>query len=318
LKDKKSVLALAIFSIAFILISGCVSMPPSLHASPVASTNETPTPHMSVPASVSASAPGPAPSSTDLVVYYIDVGQGDSELIQYGGKNMLIDAGPTVAGSRVSKFLKAHGVSSIDVLVSTHPHEDHIGGMLTVLNDFPVKVVYDSGRPHTTQTYEQYLTLIDKKNIKYVVPEAGDIIDFAPGVKVQVLSAGVDSDDLNEQSIVMKVAYGDTSFLFTGDIGFDAESSLLKSGYNLKSDVLKVGHHGSRHSSGTSFLKAVDPKYSVIEVGADNSYNHPSKQALGRLQAAGSTVYRTDYDGTVEAASDGKGVIMSAERRAPA
>lgn len=239
-------------------------------------------------------------------------------LVQADGKNMLIDAGTLDSGNTVSAYLKAHGVSTIDVLVSTHPHSDHIGGMPTVLNDFPVKVVYDSGIVHTTQTYEQYLTLIDQKNIKYVVPEPGDMIDFAPGVTAQVLSVGGNFEDLNDKAIVLKITYGDTSFLFMGDVGFDAESSLLKSGYNLQSDVLKVGHHASKYSSGTSFLKAVKPKISVIEVGADNPYGHPTQEAVGRLEAAGSTIYRTDYDGDVVVTSDGKGVTVAAERRAPA
>ncbi len=307
--EKKSLIALfIIFCLVFLAVAGCITLTPSVPGS----TTTPGLPTVNPTASTGAEADGA------LVVHFIDVGQGDSMLVQHAGKNMLIDAGTWEAGKTVSDYLKAHGVSTIDVLVSTHPHSDHIGGMSAVLKDFPVKVIYDSGIPHTTQTYEEYLTLIDQKNIKYKVPEKGDVIDFAPGVTVQVLSIGGNYEDLNEQSIVLKVTYGSDSFLFMGDTGFDAESGLLKSGYDLRSDVLKVGHHGSKGSSGTSFIKAVDPKYAVIEVGADNPYGHPTKAAMDRLGVEGSIVYRTDYDGDVVMTSDGKGVTVSAERRAPA
>lgn len=292
-----------IASLLFVAMAGCITPTPAV---PVTLT---PSPAPSVV---------PTPVSGGLVVHFLDVGQGDSMLVQAGGKNMLIDAGTLDSGSTISEYLKAHGVSTIDVLVSTHPHSDHIGGMTTVLNTFPVGSVYDSGVPHTTQTYEDYLTLIDQKNIRYVVPEAGDLIDFAPGVTVQVLSVAGNYDDLNDKSIVLKISHGDNSFLFMADAGFDVESDLLKSGYDLKSDVLKVGHHGSKYSSGTSFLKAVQPQISVIEVGADNDYGHPTRAALDRLEAAGSAVYRTDYDGDIVVTSDGKGLTVTAERRAPA
>ncbi|WP_158308866.1 ComEC/Rec2 family competence protein [Methanocella arvoryzae] len=259
----------------------------------------------------------PVPGS-DLIVHFIDVGQGDSMLVQSGGKNMLIDAGTLDSGSTVTSYLKEHGVSTIDVLVSTHPHSDHIGGMAEVLNAFPVKVIYDSGVPHTTQTYERYLTLIDQKDIKYVVPEPGDMIDFAPGVVVQVLAVAGNYEDLNDRAIVLRLTHGGVSFLFMADAGFDVEGDLLKSGYNLQSDVLKVGHHASKYSSGTSFLKVVQPKIAVIEVGAGNPYGHPTREAMNRLEAAGATIYRTDYDGDVVVTSDGKGITVVAERRAPA
>lgn len=303
---------LLIISLLTLITTGCVYPSAYPGNTPTSQPELTATPSVG-PTIVPTGLPGDS-----LIVHFIDVGQGDSMLVQYAGKNMLIDAGTWEAGKTVSDYLKAHGVSTIDVLVSTHPHSDHIGGMPTVLKDFPVKVVYDSGVPHTTQTYEEYLTLIDQKNIKYKVPEKGDFIDLAPGVSVQVLSIGGNYEDLNEQSIVLRIVHGDVSFLFMGDAGFEAESTLLQSGYPLKSDVLKVGHHGSKTSSGTSFLKAVEPKYAVIEVGVDNPYGHPTKAALDRLAVAGATVYRTDYDGDVLMTSDGHGVTVAAARRAPA
>ena len=254
-------------------------------------------------------------------MHFLDVGQGDSILVKYGNRTMLVDGGPIEAGPAVSSYLKSHGVNTIDVLVSTHPHADHIGGLLTVLREFPVKVVYDNGIAHTTQTYEEYLTLIDQKNIRYVVPQRGDIIDLGTGLTVQVLSpppGGIAGGDLNENSIVLKITFGATSFLLASDTGFSAEDIMLSPGFDLKSDVLKVGHHGSKYSSGTAFLKAIDPKYAVIEVGAGNPYGHPAPATVARLEEIGSKVYRTDRDGNIVMTSDGRGIMVSTQRGAPA
>lgn len=303
-KSWRGPVAAVLIIFAILLISGCATLPQ--------------------PTSPATPAPSPAPGSATngtLEVHFIDVGQGDSILLKYGDKCMLVDGGPTVAGPAVSDYLRRQGIGTIDVLVSTHPHEDHIGGLLTVLNDFPVKVVYDSGQPHTTQTYEEYLNLIDRKNIRFKVPVRGDTIDFAPGLAVDVLSppqGGIGGGDLNENAIVLKVTYGDTSFLLAGDAGSKAEADMLASCTDLRSDVLKVGHHGSKYSSSAAFLKAVDPQVSVIEVGADNVYGHPAPETLARLGAIGSRVYRTDRDGTVVVTSDGRGIIVAAERSAPA
>jgi beta-lactamase superfamily II metal-dependent hydrolase len=261
------------------------------------------------------------PANGTLEVHFLDVGQGDSVLVQYRNKSMLVDGGTIDAGPTVASYLKSHGVSTIDVLVSTHPHADHIGGLPTVLREFPVKVLYDSGIPHTTQTYEEYLMLIDQKNIRYIVPQRGDTLDLGPGVAVLVLSpppGGVAGDDLNENSIVLKVTIGGTSFLPASDTGFEAEDTMLASGDSLRSDVLKVGHHGSKYSSGKSFLQAVDPEYAVIEVGADNPYGHPAPATVSRLEEIGSKVYRTDRDGNIVMTSDGKGIMVSTQRGAPA
>jgi competence protein ComEC len=266
-------------------------------------------------------APAPLPAGAcALEVHFLDVGQGDAMLVKHGNRSMLVDGGPLWAGEEVSSYLKGQGVERIDVLVSTHPDADHIGGLLTVLEEFPVGVVYDSGIAHPTQTYEGYLTLIDRKDIPYRTPERGDAIDLGPGLAVQVISppvGGVAGGGLNEQSIVLKITYGRTSFLLASDAGFDAEEDMLSSGYDLRSDVLKVGHHGSKYSSSAAFLKAVDPKVGVIEVG-NNPYGHPAPEAIARLEALGSQVYRTDRDGHIVVASDGKGIMVAAQRRAPA
>jgi competence protein ComEC len=298
---------------ASMLIAGCVSLSPQGSPTPGHNVSLAPT-------IAPISSPGSSANGT-LEVHFLDVGQGDSILVKYGNKSMLVDGGPIDAGPAVAAYLKSHGVSTIDVLVSTHPHADHIGGLLTVLKEFPVKVIYDSGIPHTTQTYEEYLTLIDQKNIRYIVPQRGDCINLGPGVTAQVLSpppGGIAGGDLNENSIVLKITFGDTSFLLASDAGFPAEDAMLAAGFDLKSQVLKVGHHGSKYSSGKAFLRAVDPKYSVIEVGANNPYGHPAPATVARLEEIGSKVYRTDRDGNIVMTSDGRGIIVNAQREAPA
>lgn len=240
-----------------------------------------------------------------MTVSFIDVGQGDSELIQSpSGKVMLIDAGPTDTGSKVVKYLQDRGISTIDVVVATHPHEDHIGGMAAVLNAFIVKQFVDSGYPHTTSTYENMLNLIDKKNIPFRTVTNGDTIAFDPAISVQVLNPQKSfTDDINQNSVVLKMTYGKVSSLFTGDAGEPIENSYA--GIAGHADILKVAHHGSSTSTGSAFLSKITPPISVIEVGAGNSYGHPTSATLQRLQQAGTKVYRTDLDGTITITSDG-------------
>ena len=246
-------------------------------------------------------------ASENLTAHFLDVGQGDSILLQFDGKNVLIDGGIQEMGPRVETYLRDHGVSSLDLLVATHPHEDHIGGLITILRDFPIKQVLDSGQPHSSQVYENFLTLIDQKNISYNVAQRGQKINLDTRLKIDVLSPPptLFSDDLNQNSIVLKVTYNKVSFLLMGDAGFEAENSIKAAGYDLKSDILKVGHHGSSSASGTSFLAKVKPDISIIEVGGGNDYGHPTQKTLSSLQNVGSKIYRTDTDGNVVITTDG-------------
>ena len=256
-----------------------------------------------------------AVSASGLQVHFIDVGQGDSELIQFNGTNILIDGGTQDMGSVVESYLRDHGVSSLSLVVSTHPHEDHLGGLLTILNDFPVGQILDSDQAHTTLTFETYLNLIDQKNISYVVAERGQSIDLDP-VKIEVLSPPAThfADDLNQNSIVLKVTYNNISFLLMGDAGIVAESSLLSSGYDMQSDILKVGHHGSSSASSSAFLRRVKPTSSIIEVGTGNDYGHPTQKTLSALQSTGSKVYRTDLDGDIVVTTDGQSYSVTTEK----
>jgi beta-lactamase superfamily II metal-dependent hydrolase len=249
------------------------------------------------------------PAETDgrLSVYFLDVGQGDSSLIIFGNKTILIDAGEMDMGDRVVSDIRELGVTRIDLLVATHPHSDHIGGMQNVLDNFPVGQVLDSGLPHGSILYERFLETIDKKNIPYKVAEQGDEIDLDPALRIVVLSPPEKrfGDDLNTNALVLRISYGTINILFTGDAGSEAETALVQSGYALDAQILKAGHHGSMHSGSPAFIARVHPETAVISVGLDNPYGHPHKQAVDTLNGAGATIYRTDRDGTILVRSDG-------------
>lgn len=256
-------------------------------------------------------------ASNNLTIHFLDVGQGDSELLQFNGKNVLFDGGVQEMGPRVESDLKDYGVSSLDIVIATHPHADHVGGLIAVLNDFPVKKVLDIGQSHPSPVYESFLTLIDQKNISYNNPQRGQTINLDPNLTIEVLNPTSTqfNDDLNQNSIVFKVSYGNVSFLLMGDAGFEAENSILASGYNLKSDILKVGHHGSSSASSPTFLAKVKPAISVIEVGTGNDYGHPTKKTLDALQQIGTKVYRTDLNGNITITTDGLTYSVSAQKQ---
>lgn len=243
----------------------------------------------------------------DLQVYFLDVGQGDSSVILFKDKVVLIDAGETDQGDTVVAALKKLGVKKIDLLVATHPHSDHIGGMQKVLANFEVKTVLDSGLPSTSTLYGKFLTTIDRDGIAYLPAEQGQTIDLDPALRILVLSPPKDriGDDLNTNSIILRVSYGTVNLLFTGDATTAAEEALTKTGYPLDAQVAKIGHHGSSGASSAAFLSRVNPQVAVIPVGKDNDYGHPHRETLDRLESVGAMVYRTDKDGTIRVVSNG-------------
>ena len=250
-----------------------------------------------------------------LSVYFLDVGQGDSTLVLFSDKTILVDAGESELGDRVVSDLKALGVKRIDLLVATHPHSDHIGGMQKVLAAFPVGQVLDSGLPHTSSTYEHFLETIDQKNIPYRVAEQGQTINIDPALMVFVLSPPKErfGDDPNTNSVVLRISYGTVAFLLAGDMGGEGEGSLVRSGYPLDAGILKVGHHGSYSSTSPSFLARVRPETAIIPAGKDNPFGHPHQQTLDLLKGTGVTVYRTDRDGTIVIRSNGMSYSVKTE-----
>ncbi|MGE5593269.1 MAG: MBL fold metallo-hydrolase [Betaproteobacteria bacterium] len=257
--------------------------------------------------SVEARADGLAGGPARLRVHFIDVGQGDAVLVEApSGKTMLIDGGPPESSDRLVGYLRAHDVSKLDVVVSTHPHADHIGGLIEVLRKFRVGLVVDSGKVHTTATYERFLTLIDEKGIEFRLGRTGGSIDLGPGVDVRILSPVEPlPENVNDCSVVMKLRFGAISFLFTGDAERDAEDAMLRRGADLDATVLKVAHHGSGTSSKPWFLEEVKPAIAVILVGVGNPFGHPHQMTLLNLAEHTDRVYRTDTNGDVVVVTDG-------------
>lgn len=245
-----------------------------------------------------------------LTVSYIDVGQGDSILIESpNGKTMLIDAGESSSQTVIADYLTKKGINRIDVLVATHPHADHIGAMAYIVEAFEIGSVYMPKAVTTTKTYENLLTTIKNKRLSIITAKAGAVINFDRALTVEIIApVGSSYDDLNSYSAVIRLSYGENVFLFTGDAESDSEQEMLNSGSNIKADVLKVGHHGSDTSTSQEFLEAVSPQYAIISVGTGNRYGHPSQAILDRLTAAGVEVFRTDEHGTIVVTSDGKSI----------
>lgn len=251
--------------------------------------------------------------SPGLEVVVMDVGQGDGIFLRTpGNKNILIDAGPD-AGRGVLPFLRVRKIDHIDVMLVTHPHSDHMGGAVAVMEYCPVREVLDSGKNHPTPPYRDMLATIRKKGIAYRQPRAGDALAWDPALNVKVLHPDrPDYDNVNDNSIVVRVVYDKISFLFTGDAEKAAEKTILsRFGGELKSDVLKVGHHGSLTSSQPAFLRAVQPRYALISCGYKNSFWHPRPQTLENLEGIGARVLRTDLDGFLIFKTDGQSIRWS-------
>lgn len=249
----------------------------------------------------------------NLEVHFIDVGQGDAILIKQNESSMLIDAGDNEYEEVVVNYLKENGVTKLDYVIGTHPHSDHIGGLDAVIDAFDIGKVIMPKATHNTKTFEDVIIAIKNKGLKITIPNPSDTFDLGEA-KCTILAPNSDSyDNLNNYSVVLKLKYGNTSFLFTGDAEYISENEMLSGGYNLKTDVLKVGHHGSDSSTTTKFLNATNPKYAVIQVGRNNKYGHPTIEIINKLQKNNVEIYRNDLDGTIIAKSDGKNIEFNKE-----
>lgn len=247
------------------------------------------------------------PDPNKMLVHYIDVGQGDSILIQVNNKNLLIDAGPKSDKTKLLDYLSNLNLEKLDYVIATHPHEDHIGNMADIIDDYTLLAFYAPKVQSTTKTFEQMVEALKRKNLKInVIKKGTDSIDLGKNTKITVLSPTQDSyENLNNYSPVMKIEYGSTSFLFTGDAEKDIETEIISNNEDISSDVLKIGHHGSSTSTSKNFFNKVNPSIGVISVGEDNTYNHPHKETIKLLSESNVTTYRTDKDGTIVISSDG-------------
>ena len=237
-------------------------------------------------------------------VHFIDVGQADCAFIELGnGQTMLIDAGRSGNASTIVNYIKALQYETIDYVVASHPHDDHIGGMATVLENFKIGKMYMPRQEHTINAFVNMLDVIEDKKIELYTAKAGVNITTSGIIKIDILAPFTDSDsNLNNVSAVVKITYGETVMLFTGDAEHVIENQLLKSG--IDADVLKVGHHGAGSASSKSFIKEVSPEVAVISVGEGNSYGHPHADTLAILNEVGAKIYRTDEQDTIVVTAD--------------
>lgn len=250
--------------------------------------------------------------ASNLSVHFIDVGQGDATYIKTpSGQNILIDAGNKGKGDLVVAYLKKQKVKTIDVLISTHPDADHVGGLDEVVRAFHVKNVYAPRVSHTTQAYKDFLMAVKQKNLKIKTAKAGVELPLKD-VKASFIAPvkTYSKSDLNNWSAVLKVTYKKNSFLFTGDAEERAEKDMIAANKLSKVDVLKVAHHGAKEATTPGFLTKTKPKYAIISVGSNNRYKHPTRETLSRLTKSGSKVYRTDKSGTIVVTSNGSKITI--------
>ena len=285
---------------------------PSTEATTAPTTEPT-----TVPTTEPTTEPTIAPENSTFEIHFIDVGQADAALVLCDGKAMLIDGGNAEDSSLLYTYLKNHNISQLDYVIGTHAHEDHIGGLAGALNYASVGTAYCPATSYDTKAFGNFVKALDKHGVSITVPSTGDSFTLGSAT-CTILAVNTDSSDPNNTSIVLRIVYGDTSFLFTGDAEREVEQTILNRGANINSTVLKVGHHGSESSTSYVWLREIMPQYAVISVGKDNSYGHPTEEVLSRLRDAEVKTFRTDLQGDIICVSDGKNVTFTVERNADA
>ncbi|WP_113930602.1 MBL fold metallo-hydrolase [Bacillus sp. P14.5] len=246
----------------------------------------------------------------DLHVDFINAGQGDSILVETpNGMTMLVDGGNTTSGDDVVSHLQANDVTKIDVMVATHPDADHVGGLMAVLNKFPVSEVIVNGKTDSSDTYREFLSLVQQKSIPVSTAEEGDFIELDPMVSIEVLNSGSNSSDNDDASIVMMISHGDVEYLLTGDSGIETEERLIQD-YYLEADVLKIGSHGLNTSTSQAFIEAVNPTFGILSYGEGNSEGAPHNDVFDRLMDYGVDMISTP-NGTIEMYDDGDYIYIN-------
>ena len=273
-----------------LLLTGCTS------SKPVEPTTE--------PTEPSVAEPG-------LTVHFLDVQHADSILLACGGEYALVDGGSPESGERIVSYMRQQGIKELDLLVGTHPHGDHIGGLPQVLNTFPTETVWTSQLPYTNDYVSNFTNAVTRNGADFVQPRPGESFRLGDATIDVIGPLNLRYEEANDLSLVLMVTYGDTRFLLTGDMEEVAERELVEAGVDLKADVLKVGHHGSSSSTSYRFLRAVAPTYGVISLAAANEYGHPHRDPMSRLMDADVTIYRTDKMYDVVAFSDGETISFT-------
>ncbi|MFN0110332.1 MAG: ComEC/Rec2 family competence protein [Blastocatellia bacterium] len=272
--------------------------------------------------------PTPTPFETKgkLQIYALDVGQGDGFLIvSPGGKTVLIDAGSARAGDDVVSALQRRNIRTIDLAVATHPHADHIAGFRRVIGKLTVKQLLDSGQDFESDEFDRLKRAAKSRKVEWIVAKKGRAFDLDSGVRLETFNPRGDGRWLTEvreggsvenaNSVALRLSYGNFAMIFTGDAEAETEADWLRNKFQLRAQVLKVGHHGSRHATSEKFLNVVAPNTAIISCGTDNRYGHPSQPTLDRLKKAKVEVHRTDLSGEISIISDGNTYQVSGQRQ---
>lgn len=252
--------------------------------------------------------------NSQFEVNYIDVGQADSALVICDGKAMMIDGGNVADSQLIASYLKDKDIDELEYVVCTHAHEDHVGGLAAALSVVDAEHIYAPKKEADTKAYKNFVKKVQEQNAEIEHPKTGDYVSLGSSTVEFLAPIDEKGKDTNNTSIVLKITYGDTSFLFTGDAEREEEEEILASGADLKSTVLKTGHHGSNTSTSYPFLREVMPQYAIISCGKDNSYGHPHEETLSKFSDAGVEVLRTDESGHIVIKSDGKTLTFVTEK----
>lgn len=250
---------------------------------------------------------GLSENASGMEITFLDVGEGDAALLIADGEAMLVDGGPPECSDFIYSYLKNRGIRSLKYIVCTHPHSDHVGGLAGALEFAQAERAFCCVDQYDTRSFEAFRSRLSDMGVVLEVPKPGDVLALGEA-EITVIGPEREHEDLNDMSLVLRVDYGRTSVLLTGDAGYEAELDMMESQFSLRADILKVGHHGSGSSSYYYFLRAVSPAYAVISTGEGNEHGHPSEKVIGKLEELGAEIFRTDTDGTVTFVSDGKTV----------